>query len=70
MSKKDAGSKGGRTTAKKYGRGYMQALARKGAEAMHRKYRLVKLGTSDFAIVNRETGIATGKTIRGLELPR
>lgn len=65
MNKKQAGSMGGLRTAQKYGHEYMQALARKGAQAMHKKYMLVKLGTSDFAIVNRETGKPTGKTING-----
>lgn len=69
MSKADAGRKGGKSTYKKYGRGYMKELARKGAAAFHKKYKLSKLGTSDFAIVDRATGIPTGKTIRGLELP-
>lgn len=68
MSKADAGRKGGNTTVKKYGRKHMKALAQKGAAAFHAKYKLEKLSTSDFAIVNRETGIPTGKTIRGLEL--
>lgn len=65
MSKSEAGAKGGKSTLKKYGRRYMKQLAEKGAKAFHAKYRLQKLGTSDFAIVNRETGIPTGKTING-----
>ena len=69
MSKADAGRKGGKTTVKKYGKGYMKQLAKLGAAAFHKKYKLSKLGTSDFAIVNRETGVPTGKTIRGLGLP-
>ena len=65
LTKKEAGAIGGRTTATKYGQAYMINLARKGAQAFHAKYRLVKLETSDFAIVNRETGQPTGKTING-----
>ena len=65
MDKKQAGRIGGKQTATKYGSEYMQTLARKGAQAMHAKYKLVKFGTSDFAIVNRETGQPTGKTISG-----
>ena len=65
MNKKEAGQKGGTVTAQKYGQEYMAQLAKRGAAAMHKKYKLVKLGTSDFAIVNRETGIPTGKTISG-----
>lgn len=68
MNKKQAGQKGGEATVKKYGKAYMKNLASSGARAMHKKYKLVKLGTSDFAIVNRETGVSTGKTIRGLSL--
>ena len=68
MSKQDAGSKGGNATVKKYGKKYMKELAKKGAAAFHKKYKLSKLGHSDFAIVDRETGIPTGKTIRWLEL--
>lgn len=69
MTKAQAGQKGGKATLKKYGRDYMKNLAKLGAAAFHKKYKLSKLGTSDFAIVDRETGIPTGKTIRGLELP-
>jgi hypothetical protein len=65
MTKSECGSLGGKKTAEKYGQKYMSALALKGATAMHKKYKLVKLSTSDFAIVNRETGEATGKTING-----
>lgn len=65
QTKAQAGQKGGESTAKKYGREYMAALAKKGAEAMHKKYKLVKLGTSDFALVDRATGKPTGKTISG-----
>ncbi len=68
MTKAQAGQIGGMATAKKYGRKYMKALGAKGAAAFHSKYKLSKLGTSDFAIVDRATGIPTGKTIRGLEL--
>ena len=65
MTKAQAGAIGGTKTATKYGNVYMTALARKGAAAWHKKYKLAKLGTSDFAIVYRETGKPTGKTISG-----
>jgi hypothetical protein len=65
MTKSQAGSIGGNATVKKYGRSYMSTLAAKGAKAFHAKYKLQKLGTSDFAIVYRESGEPTGKTIRG-----
>lgn len=67
MNKSQAGQKGGLATVKRYGNDYMKELARRGAAAFHAKYKLAKLGTSDFAIVNRATGAPTGKTIRGLE---
>lgn len=68
MNRSEAGRKGGLATVKKHGRKHMKRIAALGAEAFHKKYYLRKLGTSDFAIVNRETGVPTGKTIRGLEL--
>lgn len=68
MTRTESGSLGGRATVKKYGKAYMQHLARRGAMAFHNKYKLEPLGTSDFAIVYRDTGIPTGKTIRGLVL--
>lgn len=68
MTKAEAESLGGKATLKKYGRKYMAEKAKAGGIAFHKKYKLVKLGNSDFAIVYRETGVSTGKTIRGLEL--
>lgn len=59
MTKTESGRLGGLTTAKKYGRSYMAELARRGAIAFHKKYRLVPINRNDFAIVNR----LTGKTI-------
>lgn len=68
MTKSEAGKKGGNSTVKNHGRKYMKELGRKGAAAFHAKYKLTPIGTSDFAIVDRATGVPTGKTIRGLEL--
>lgn len=65
MTKKEAGQKGGRNTASKYGSEYMRKLGAKGALAFHAKYKLEPLGQNDFAIVDRQTGIPTGKTING-----
>lgn len=62
MTKAEAGRLGGKKTAQTHD---MRALGKKGAEAFHRKYKLVKLGTDDWAIVDRETGKPTGKTISG-----
>lgn len=68
MNKADAGRCGGKATVEKYGKEYMRELAKRGAKAFHEKYRLQKLSTSDFAIVERATGLPIGKTIRGLIL--
>lgn len=65
MTKAQAGAIGGTKTATKYGAGYMKELARKGAQAFHRKYKLQPIGQNDFAIINRETGKPTRKTING-----
>ena len=65
MTKAECGSLGGRRPVETHGKGYMAKLAQRGAVAFHAKYKLVKLATSDFAIVNRETGEPTGKTISG-----
>jgi hypothetical protein len=65
MTKSEAGRKGGKSTVNKYGRRYMTELAKKGAAAFHAKYKLQPLGTSDFAIVDRATGVPIGKTING-----
>ena len=51
-----AGSKGGKRTVKKYGKRYMRRLGRWGAHVMHSKYDLRPEGTSDFALVNKQTG--------------
>ena len=51
-----AGSKGGKRTVKRYGKRYMKRLARWGAHRMHSTYRMVPVGTNNFAYVHRETG--------------
>lgn len=68
MTKAQCGSLGGKATARKYGNQYMRNLAIKAAHAMHKKYKLVKIGISDFAFVNRTTGQPTGKTLLGRRL--
>lgn len=64
-----AGSKGGRTTVKRYGKRYMRRLGRWGAHVMHSLYRLEPVELNDFAIVHRETGeikaFLSGKALRG-----
>lgn len=51
-----AGSKGGRTTVKRYGKRYMKKLAKWGAHRMHSIYQLTPVDRNDFALVHRETG--------------
>lgn len=68
-SKAEIGALGGRATVQKYGLGHMAKLARKGAEALHSKYKLVPCGTNDFMFVNRETGERLPKTLNGNTLP-
>lgn len=65
MTKAECGSLGGKKTVEKYGKSYMQTLARCGAAAMHAKYKLEPIGQNDFAIINRETGQPNRKTLNG-----
>lgn len=69
MTKSQAGQLGGKKTAAKYGADYMRELAKRGAKAMHLKYKLKPLGMGDFAIVDRLTGIPLPKTLSGAALP-
>jgi hypothetical protein len=55
--KVEAGRKGGKRTVKLYGKRYMKRLAKWGAHRMHSTYRLTPVGTNDFALVHRETGV-------------
>jgi hypothetical protein len=64
LDKVQAGSLGGQRTLRRFGKTYMHNLAVRGAIAQHKKYRLVKVGTCDFALVDRGNK-PTGKTIRG-----
>ena len=56
MNKAQAGSKGGRATVRKHGRGHMQTIGRRGAASTWRKYRLAPIGTNNFAMIDRRTG--------------
>ena len=55
MSKKQAGSKGGRATFAKHGREHMQKIGREGARVTWQRYHLAPIGTGGYAMVNRET---------------
>lgn len=70
LTKAQAGSLGGITTYRKYGSDHMRQIGRKGAVLMHAKYELRPVGTSDFILVNRETGSWSGKTISGMYIPQ
>lgn len=49
------GKQGGIALVKKRGKDYMRGLGRRGARAFWSKYRMMPVGTSSFAIVDRET---------------
>ena len=50
-----AGRSGGLATLAKYGAAHMSAIGARGAKVFHSRYRLTPVGTSQFAIINRET---------------
>ena len=51
-----AGRKGGKRTARRYGKRYMRKLGRWGAHRMHSTYSLEPVALNDFALVHRESG--------------
>ncbi len=55
MSKREAGSMGGRVTAKRYGRGYMREIGRRGAATTWTRYYLAPIGQTQYALVERAT---------------
>ena len=60
MTKSQAGQLGGLSTYRKYGKKHMRKIGKRGAEVFWSKYHLVPVGTANFAIVNRETGVVIG----------
>lgn len=56
MTKSEAGRLGGLATLKKYGRKHFVEAGRLGAQRTWSKYQLVPYRTSNFAMVDRETG--------------
>lgn len=68
-----AGARGGKRTAKKYGKRYMRKLAAFGAHAMHSKYRYEPVLLNDFALVERTTGkpvaLLSGRSLEELQVP-
>jgi hypothetical protein len=56
MTKAQAGSKGGKATALKYGPGYMRLIGKRGAATTWTRYHWTPLGQNNFALVDRATG--------------
>jgi general stress protein YciG len=54
--RRQAGRNGGLTTFYRYGSEHMSEIGRKGAEATWSRYNLAPIGTSQWAIVNKQTG--------------
>ncbi len=55
MTKQQAGSKGGRATYAKHGRGHMRAIGARGAAVTWTRYHLAPVGQSGWAMVDRQT---------------
>lgn len=56
MTKREAGSKGGITTARRYGPEYMREIGKRGAATTWTRYYLAPIGQTQYALVERETG--------------
>lgn len=55
MTKKQAGSLGGKATARTHGNEYMRTIGRKGAQTTWTRYHWLPVGTSGYAFVHRES---------------
>lgn len=55
MNRRDAGSKGGRVTVSRYGRGYMAMIGRRGAATTWTRYYLAPVGQTQYALIERGT---------------
>lgn len=55
-TKKQAGSKGGRSTLARHGREHMSEIGRRGAAATWQRYFLAPVEIANYAMVERETG--------------
>ena len=53
--RREYGRRGGMATYSKHGRDHMQKIGRRGAAVFWKRYTMRPLGTSDFAIIERET---------------
>lgn len=56
MTKQEAGQLGGLSTFKKYGKKHMRKIGKLGATATWTLYKLVPVGTYNFAMVDKNTG--------------
>jgi hypothetical protein len=56
MNKKQAGSKGGKTTFQKYGPSHMSTIGKRGAATTWTRYSLKPIGLTEYAMTHRETG--------------
>lgn len=56
-TKQTAGSKGGRVTVQRHGREHMQQIGRKGAATTWSRYTLKPVNQSQYAMVEKTTGI-------------
>lgn len=54
-TKQSAGKLGGLATLSRYGPDHMRAIGKRGAATFWKRYSLRPIGTSRFAITNRET---------------
>ena len=54
-TKQSAGQKGGLATLARHGPEYMRKIGKRGAASFWKRYSLRPVGTSQFAITNRET---------------
>lgn len=61
-TKQQAGRKGGLTTLARHGPEHMRRIGQRGAAVFWKLYTTRPAGTSDFAIVKRETGEVIGFT--------
>ncbi len=56
MSKRQAGSIGGRETVRRHGREYMREIGKRGNVTLRERYRLTVVNQSGYALVEKATG--------------
>ncbi len=55
-TKQKAGKAGGLATVRKHGKEHMQAIGKRGAATTWKRYALLPVDTSGYAMVDRKTG--------------